>query len=586
LRKVITLFFVVITFNYSAFCEELLPFNLDPLFGKERIHYLETNPVGNIVSLTEKEPSVFVACDYGNLFEIDIVNKKIKKIEKPKEVSYWNPTGVFFNEKNKKLYIANYQGHNIIILNLKDKGNFVFEKEIKFQGLISPENVAVSDDGKFIAIADYNAEKIFLVDEEGKVKWSQDVKLAHGVCIEPDGSAIYSLGLNAIEGQIYKFNNNGELLAKRARPEIYEKTNFFSYPTHCALSSKGDLYYIEAHAGSIIKVNKDTLERDTILGSYGPLFNQINTSYGFAFEDKGHIFLSDMYKKRFLEINPEKGEIINVFSYDSNNEEGENPSNISKEYEQKYSKDTKKYTEKKYINMSTSFLNTTGWTSGYKRIFNDSSKKILDLRIEPSIFRRKFLRFIDLQSFDYKGKVYTVISSPQSAEAILITDTIAVPLSVGPNFWLEDKNEYGHLTKLIQNSIDKITEYTASIRSGSSPINTMHKVFFKEVHPDFDVFQQLFASTFTNEERKNMGFALLNAKSKESVSEIYSKYVALLQNESNIPLDELLLMTLIKYTAEKRIENIWDRMWNFINSFSIQNDKTSSSSKNLIKLES
>lgn len=544
-----------------------IPFNLSPSFTKANIYDLKNFTGYNIVSITEIKSGIFVACDYGSLFVFHVLDQKIEVITPPEQVKIWNPTGVYYNKRNNNLYVANYHGKNILVFKLTSDNKAKFLNEITFPGLISPENVSVTNDGELIAIADYDGSKIYLVNKEGQVQWSYPVRSAHGVCIEPDGSNVYATGLDALEGQIYKINKAGTLLAKQGLPEYQKKINFFTYPTHCALSPTGELYYVDAHIGGLVSVNKDTLERKQILGTYGPAFNQINVSYGFTWGENGKIYLSDMYKERFIEIDPHNNEISNVYYYEKQKKEkSELIKEISLDRNLMYTENTRNVNKKGFLNISSVNLPSDGWIPGYKTVINMNGTPILiDLRADYTVFKRAFQRFLELKSFSINNVIYSIISSPQNEYALLIKENFAFPLYVGRDFWLETAKT-GEIYNLIRKSEDKLTNYNHFLRSEENPLKLLHSTFFQDVHKDFEEFMNAFSATFSSNENKNVATSILEAKDKKEVKKIYETYLFSL-NEKSLLLEEILLMKIIKHTADVRLESLWDRVVNYFKVF-------------------
>jgi len=458
------------------------PFNLSPSFKEENIHNLRSSREYNMASISEIKNGVLVGCDYGFLFILDLLNKKLKIIKKPSKVKVWNPTGVFFNKKNNTLYVANYQGNNILIFRIDNKEKITFIKEIKFPGLISPENVSSTDDGGLIAIADYDASKVFLINKEGQVQWSYPVRSAHGIAIEPDGSAIYALALDSLDGQIFKISKEGKLITKQGIPSYQKQINFFTYPTHCALSPKGELLYIDAHIGGLVSVNKETLLRNKIIGTYGPAFNQINVSYGYTWGENGNIFLSDMYKGRLIEINPDKNEILNVYYYTFPMKEKRVLINdTSFDRNSIYKDNTINTNKEEYMCIPSINVPFHRWIPGYKALINSTDTSIrLDARADYTVFKRKFLRFININSVAINNKIYSIISSPQNEFAILIKEKFALPIYVGKNYWAETSTPKER-QNIIKNAENKIREYNSLLKSEKNPLVLLHNIFFKEV---------------------------------------------------------------------------------------------------------
>lgn len=254
-----------------------------------------------------KENSLLLA-QYQSLSLLDIFSGKQQTII-PENIAQfgnvWNPTGIFYDIANNKLYLANYNGHNILIGSINDKGQFHIEQEIIADGMISPENVVVSNDGNMIAVADYDGNSVFVFDRDGSVLWKREVLQAHG--IEIDEHAVYCTSLTSREVISFDLKGNEK---KRVGQLQSSGKNGYMWPV--ALEVYGDqLLVVDAHASRITVLDTD-LNYQTVLGSYGPYVTNLNYPYAAIVIDDD-IFIADTKGKRIIQIDLE-GNILAQWS--------------------------------------------------------------------------------------------------------------------------------------------------------------------------------------------------------------------------------------------------------------------------------
>ena len=270
--------------------------------------YIHTDEIVSPASIvTYKENSLLLA-QYQSLTLLDIFSGKQQTINPENLAQFgnvWNPTGIFYDIANNKLYLANYNGHNILIGSINDKGQFHIEQEIIADGMISPENVVVSNDGNMIAVADYDGNSVFVFDRDGSVLWKREVLQAHG--IEIDEHAVYCTSLTSREVISFDLKGNEK---KRVGQLQSSGKNGYMWPV--ALEVYGDqLLVVDAHASRITVLDTD-LNYQTVLGSYGPYVTNLNYPYAAIVIDDD-IFIADTKGKRIIQIDLE-GNILAQWS--------------------------------------------------------------------------------------------------------------------------------------------------------------------------------------------------------------------------------------------------------------------------------
>ena len=274
--------------------------------------YISSNSF--FVSLTKYKGDCFLATDYTNIYKIYKDSWEYLPLESPqgyvvwsevqeeKKSFAWNPTGICYDNENDLIYIANYNGHNILVARLEENDNLTIVDEFVCDGLISPENVAVSKDGSKIAVADYDGNALFLFDKDGDLIWKRMVGLAHGVAM--DDSYVYGTGLE--ERKIIKFDFDGNLIGETGVIGL-EGQNSYLWPTFIE-NCEDKLLVTDAHTGRISLLDKE-LNFISSIGGLGPSVNTLNFPYC-TIEEDGFLYTTDTFNRRILKLSMD-GKLIN-----------------------------------------------------------------------------------------------------------------------------------------------------------------------------------------------------------------------------------------------------------------------------------
>lgn len=294
--------------------------SLTPLGLDEDYQYLASNENAIASSIVRYTSSEFLVSHYENLRILnwetgeqtnltpvnldtcEVIGAFDNTIEMDK--TRWNPTGLFYHQQSQTLYIANYNGHNILIGTVSDD-EFITEKMIVAPGLVSPENVAVNVAGTRIAVADYDGNALFLFDGTGNLLWKQEVPLAHGVEISED--SVYCTSLQNRE--VIQFNYEGTEL-NRVGHLANQGVNAYMWPVSLELYH-GQLLVSDAHTGMLTLLD-DELNYISAIGSNGPYMTNFSYPYAVLAEENA-LYITDTFKSRVLQLDFQ-GNIIKQIS--------------------------------------------------------------------------------------------------------------------------------------------------------------------------------------------------------------------------------------------------------------------------------
>lgn len=294
--------------------------SLTPLGLDEDYQYLASNENAIASSIVRYTSSEFLVSHYENLRILnwetgeqtnltpvnldtcEVIGAFDNTIEMDK--TRWNPTGLFYHQQSQTLYIANYNGHNILIGTVSDD-EFITEKMIVAPGLVSPENVAVNVAGTRIAVADYDGNALFLFDGTGNLLWKQEVPLAHGVEISED--SVYCTSLQNRE--VIQFSYEGTEL-NRVGHLANQGVNAYMWPVSLELYH-GQLLVSDAHTGMLTLLD-DELNYISAIGSNGPYMTNFSYPYAVLAEENA-LYITDTFKSRVLQLDFQ-GNIIKQIS--------------------------------------------------------------------------------------------------------------------------------------------------------------------------------------------------------------------------------------------------------------------------------
>ena len=363
--KVVILFFYLLT-NVSYLHAQAVQQNIDTTkslpvdLGSVLPKHLVINdpsvdldkPIGSMVSVV-RIGNDYLLADYANIYRFipnagqlqkmsPILNlaEVMKKSVPPSTVgnSYtqkpiWVPTGLLYEEKTNLLYVANYLANNILIFKPNLKNNQLILKDvIHTSNTISPENLAMSADGKWLVSANYDGNSIVCFHKNDKDVWQEEwmlpVGFAHGVAI--NGSTVYGLSLKdrailAIELK------TGVLKHKTGSQGWDPRLPQFLWPTAVTYLGNGRLAVSDAHTGRISILNDQTLGVQSWFGANGPGWRFLNMPYAVV-KDGMYMLLLSTYQNRLIKINlanfkvvdswifsttPNKWKNFNIFSESS-----------------------------------------------------------------------------------------------------------------------------------------------------------------------------------------------------------------------------------------------------------------------------
>lgn len=516
--------------------------------------------VGIMVSIAPLDDDNYVIANYGKL---TLFNRKTKELSllKPqmspalhkeygqgaKGKSIYNPTGVFFSTKWNRLFVANYTGNNILIGSI-DRQNrmFLIKDVIGSRYTISPENVYVSDDGKWLVCANYDGDSVTAYDISGspaKFMWSTPVgKWAHGVCIADD--RVYATGLTA--RAVFELDlKTGAILRKSGSQGWNPAKTEFMWPTCVYPFSPGELIVSDAHNGIVYLIDRRTLKARKYFGGNGPTFNYFNMPYC-AIVHNGEIVILSTYQRRILFGDRSSFRINEVVCLDRNaweymREKKVRPPRLGTGWEG-------------YIWRHGPVAHLLGrdYILGFSHLYpksDDGKRYDLLVPIEPgSLFNSSGqLYFLNIKSLDDGFILFT----PERGQAFLVYQgaaTYLFPILLEMDCWSVDNEIYAPSGKKdltgIVDDVRKNVRLMESKRESSGILKreVLHRTMFAEYTDER--FEAGFKGIFKSKSGLRFYDEYVRCSSshctKEQAQSIARKYYDGIKDEPEVNLDELM----------------------------------------------
>ena len=248
------------------------------------------------VSMTRIGAGTFLVALYSNIYLFDENQRTAVPVKVNGDLPEWTPTGVFYSAFYDQVFVANYAGTDVVILNLNRAGDVlsldVAERIISnFKG---PEGIAISRGGRFMAIADHTGAQVSVFERDDgawRFRWDTPMAAAHGLAIIDD--RLYVGGTSIAEYNIL----TGEELA-RAKSLGDEPLLFAT-----CLNEDGDtrdLIGTDPMAGRVFSLSP-SLEVKTIFGANGPTFANFSMPYC-AYREGKALYVLSTSQDRIIKI--------------------------------------------------------------------------------------------------------------------------------------------------------------------------------------------------------------------------------------------------------------------------------------------
>jgi hypothetical protein len=248
------------------------------------------------VSLASLDGDRCLVCNYSVVQTVNLRTGAASTVAPPREVEHWCPTGLCVAGTDGTVVLANYTGHDLLEMRLCGD-RFELVRRITHPDMVSPENVAVSEDGQLLAVADYDGDRLLVFHRDGELAWSRPVGNAHGVAFGPDGIVVSGLK----DRRVTLFDLRGN--RRRETGGFGWGAGKYLWPT-CVTHAAGRYLVSDAHTGRITILDRELKPVDWF-GGNGPGAALFNMPYAVTVLGK-EVVVCDTFKGRVLRLD-EKG---------------------------------------------------------------------------------------------------------------------------------------------------------------------------------------------------------------------------------------------------------------------------------------
>lgn len=431
----------------------------------------------------------FIIVNYEEMFLLNKETGEAKLLAKPNNIDVWVPTGVKWAPKSKILYLANYNGHDVLLLRFNDQLELELIKRISDSEMISPENVDILEDEQLLAIADYDASKIFLFKNNKKL-WSIDVPLAHDVAFNRNEKTLFALGLGP--PMVYKLNYGGKLLSKKG--EIGWGKNGYLWPTGVSIKNN-NIAISDAHTGKITFISQALLPARE-MGGNGVGVDLFNMPYGIEIHDDKLLYITDTFKGRILEVNYKKSNITKIYQGNrliidvkayakakhkrhKNMVTNKSPEGFVRNETSNKRLDKNQILKIKFAHLPKS-MQTLKWHPTYNGLLNADTGKELHLQ-NSYIYAYYPYFFVYGKNYKLKEMNFLILGSPTTETWLVIHEGVMCPVEIGMDYWIDNKSllssngDHVPFRRIAKVAREKILNYKNEVKKGTLPDKAITK---------------------------------------------------------------------------------------------------------------
>jgi len=245
------------------------------------------------------------ACDKeGNIYAVSFKDKRnIGKVTPDGKAEVWVTlpgksagNGIVFDKKGM-MYVADYEGHNVLLIDPATKKISVFAHEAKMN---QPNDVAIAPDDTIYASDPNwgdNTGQIWKVDRQGKITLvAEKMGTTNGIEVSPDGKTLYVN--ESVQRNVWAFDiaEDGSLKNKKLLKK-FEDHGFDGM--RCDVD--GDLYITRHGKGTVVKLSPkgEILKEIDVLGT-------MPSNLCFGGPDGRTVYVTEVQKQRLVSFRVDK----------------------------------------------------------------------------------------------------------------------------------------------------------------------------------------------------------------------------------------------------------------------------------------
>lgn len=535
-----------------AFNQGYLTMNNTESLVKEKKQYN-----GVVASIVPIDEDTYIICDYVNLCIFDPKKNSIAKIEITNFDGSLNPAGMFYDHKNKKLYVANYTKKNVLVFDyLESNKSLKFSNYINSDLFKGPEDVFV-ENGQLL-VADYDGSLVLSFDiskAEPTLNWATNVAQAHSV-IKLNGE-IFATSLT--DRKIYKISDSGAITASTVG--MGNKPPGHLWPVHLFATHNKELGVVDAHQGSVSQYN-NKLELKSTFGKNGPLESNFNFPYSVSTTASGYV-MADSFRKRIVFYdkdfsNPKTikygSGLEKVYMEKSKLSQDPEVDDISYLYD--YPDDCRLFFEKfnlsKFIDTDTIYPSFNGFASKINNKIFKQFRIDSPVNIDGTFFDANNFYMTGCKKINNKQGEFYVFYSPQNPTVILIDPTtwaVIYAFLSKSDMWGDEvvaevlrscKNEFDafiQIRELIKQGVPRVDAYKMAVleelylKQKGSPYKEV-KMFWNKAFSLSGIKEKLSDSLTKIANQDNINEYVLSSMGKREINLIETLFISYVLGKS------------------------------------------------------
>lgn len=471
------------------------------------------------VSMARLDDRTLAVASYLSLWSVDTMTGKVREIRKPEGVEHWFPTGLAYDRRTRELFIANYLGKDLLILRRKADGQFALAHRVTDPEMVGAENVSLSANGKWIAVADFDNSGILLFDRAKLRKvWYTALGRAHGVAFDKNDEYIYAAGL--APPRVARLDLKGNM--QQYGEEGWGDDGYL-WPTGVALDPvTGHIWVSDAHNGAIRRLD-GTLHTQERFGGNGLGYEWFNMPYSSFFDTDGTMWVTDTFKSRLIKLDKNhKPQHYYVSSLDAGvlsplcpDPDACKPGTLLTQppMGEHY---IRRINEEGTLRNGFGFTgNNARWFTGFNfsAFTSPDRKHSVSLASAAPAFASSIYYWV--QAHAVKDSDIIVYGSPQVREWIVQDGDFICPVTLDLNFWKTDEGlarDDGHMVpygRLLAYCQEKKATFLEAMKDSSDAV-TQYATHVRKMQPS--MFASYLPQSFTTEEGLAYRDALCKAK--------------------------------------------------------------------------
>lgn len=504
--------------------------------------------LGLPVSIARLDSKHLAIASYLNIWILNETSGFVQELKKPDGVSAWYPTGLAYDPVTHELFVANYLGKDILILE-RNSQEFFLKHQVQDTELAGAENIALSRDGKYFAVADFDNNGVLLFDRRTNKKiWYAELGRAHGVDFDSSDKRIIAAGL--APPQVAAFDLKGNRLL--ARGDDGWDANSYLWPTGVATDPvSGKTWVTDAHLGRIRSLKADLAE-EQLLGSNGLGIGRFNMPYGILYEPDGRLWVTDTFKSRVLLLDKNKRIVSSYISTPESlpgllscasgeclSKSTPFPAGVTKPLGDGY---VKRVNTAEPITYDFGIRGLSAWNTGFNyNAFSNPDAGQLAMAGASPLFSGSIYYWVQAA---ISGE-HLVFGSPQVREWVVDYQGLGCPVALGLNYWMVDgvlrSDQYPDFDakSLVEQCDGRMKRWQEAMSLGEEPFAAYSEhVLGKSKELSLSLLETVFQSekgvvyyknlcrARTASERKDLSLAFINDQSTSTLAFLPELWVA------------------------------------------------------------